>query len=163
MVVRTGNNVYRIAAGSVARPTVNIAAAQFVLEEKGNLASREDLLALSKALFHSTVESWAEGGNYLANAVVTITEWATSVVGDMPVDSLRGHVMEPKIIINPDFDWFQQNYQQLKSKYNNRWIAISNQQIVSDGDSLAEVATAVRKMNINRPFITRVCPEGWER
>ncbi len=60
------------------------------------------------------------------------------------------------------FKFFIDNYSMLKEVYNEQWIAISNEEVVSHNDNIKELMKDVKNKGIKRPFITRVASEYWE-
>lgn len=61
-----------------------------------------------------------------------------------------------------DFKFFIDNYFMLKELYNEQWIAIYNEEVVSHNDNIKELIKDVKNKGIGRPFITRIAPRYLE-
>jgi len=139
---------------------VDARAAKVAFEIKGQMASREDLYGLCNYLLDTYLLSLKEGLS--DNTVYHILDWAESLPDNIILKPAGKAVsMGPKIIKNPEFEWFQKNYKYLKNNFSNKWIAISDQDVVSYGDSFVTVLNDAKKRGYKRPFMTRVSRE-WE-
>lgn len=74
-------------------PPVNLGEAQFVLKEKGQGATQEQVLVLCDRLLKGICSCWDKGGDYLGSATRTIIDWGDSISGS-PWDIARGITMD---------------------------------------------------------------------
>lgn len=60
---------------------------------------------------------------------------------------------------NLNFLWFLENYEYLKQAYSGEWVAIHQQRLMAHSSNYIELIDEIKKLKINRPFVTRVTPE----
>lgn len=137
--------------------------AQATLEEVGQFASWEQLFSLCNRLLQNSMSKWTRFETAEELAIYTVIDWAETVKTDDAAlqSDWQEKPMEPQIVINKDFEWFQKNYDKLKKNYNNKWIAIANREIVGHSDSFIDALSIARRKGYKRPFVTRISPEGW--
>lgn len=131
--------------------------AQYSLEEKGKIATKEQLYELCKRLLDNALA--------VDNVVFSVLDWAQTLSDNFSkTDNQQDREavsMKPKIVINKDFEWFQKNYSILKNDFPNQWVAIVEQKVVCHGDTFIDVLSDARKQGYKRPFITKVLTKGW--
>jgi hypothetical protein len=51
-----------------------------------------------------------------------------------------------------DLEWFKENYENLKEKYDNQWVIIKEKKIVGNGSAYSDVESILRKKD-KKPVI----------
>ena len=63
-----------------------------------------------------------------------------------------------------DFKWIRENYKELAKKYNKRWIAVRNKEIIEVGNSLKELKEKMKgKGDYIFEYITTTLFPSWDR
>lgn len=52
-----------------------------------------------------------------------------------------------------NIEWFKENYEDLKKKYDGRWIVIDNKTVVKSAGTFDEILALVRKHNPNKVIV----------
>lgn len=58
-----------------------------------------------------------------------------------------------------NLEWFKENYEDLRKKYDSKWIIIQNKQVVGSGSTFSDIINAVKKYDPNSVIVEYIQSE----